>query len=320
MLKLHPLAFVFAFAVSVFSVHAERDASPINTEQFLKEVTQLELKQKEQLRAGKAEIIATFQNAAQSGSTAARLYEEAIEVTQFNGRKEKSQAFSDWKKKNADLLRSQEMGTALQLHLRYLIMSLQRAASEKNADFVNPSLSYINDLSKILLDQAKGTAFPPETKALLERSIADSVFTKWMLLTPWLPKANEWELNPGNIDGIFEKNIRQSLRTEMSPRLIETWDQQMKIQADRITLGRLDYEADKFNNVTQPRMVFSRANDMILIGLKNKGCTEILQLLRSRPEHPDFPQWAAKIRDTLSSRPAAESPSPTPEPTPATTE
>lgn len=320
MLKLLPRFFAVTLAASILPAHAERDSSPINPEQFLKEVDQLEVKQKDRLRAGRAEMIATLQNAAQSSSTAARLYEDAIEVTQFNGRKEKTQAFSDWKKKNGDLLRSQEMGNALQLHLRYLILSLQRGASEKESEFVAPTLSYINDLSKTLLDQAKGAALPAETKALLERPLTDSVFTKWMLLGPWLPKANDWELNPSNIDGIFEKNIRQSLREEKSPRLIETWDLQMKIQADRITQGRLDYEADKFNNITQPRMVFSRANDMILIGLKNKGCTEILQLLRSRPEHPDFSQWAAKIRDTLSSRPAAESPSPTPEPTPAATE
>ena len=311
-MKISPPIVAFALATTLLPVYAERDAPPINTEQILKEVEQLEAKQKDRLSASKNQMVNTLQNAFKSGPAASRLYEQAVEATQFNGLKDKSQAFLDWKKKNADLLRSQEMETALQLHLRYLVLSLHRATSENGNDFVNPSLSYINDVSKTLLDQAKGTIFPPEAKALLDRSLAESIFTKWMLLGPWLPNATDWELNPGNIDGIFEKNIRQPLRKENSPLLVGTWDFQIKIQADRITLGRLDYEADKFHIVTQPRMLFSRANDMILVGLKNKGCTEILQLLRSHPEHPDFPKWAEKIRQVFSSPPATGFPSPTP--------
>jgi hypothetical protein len=311
-LKFYTPIVAFALATTLLPVQAERDTAPINSEQILKEVEQLEVKQKSRLLESKTQMLNILQNSLKSGPAASRLYEDAVEATQFNGRKDKSQAFSDWKKKNADLLRSQEMQTALELHLRYLVLSLDRAASEKEIDFVNPSLSYINDVSKILLDQAKGISFPPEAKALLDRSLAESIFTKWMLLSPWLPNATDWELNPGNIDGIFEKNIRQPLRKENSPLLVGTWDFQIKIQADRITLGRLDYEADKFQIVTQPRMLFSRANDMILVGLKNKGCTEILQLLRSHPEHPDFPKWAEKIRQVFSSPPATGFPSPTP--------
>lgn len=311
-LKFYTPIVAFALATTLLPVQAERDTAPINSEQILKEVEQLEVKQKSRLLESKTQMLNILQNSLKSGPAASRLYEDAVEATQFNGRKDKSQAFSDWKKKNADLLRSQEMQAALELHLRYLVLSLDRAASEKEIDFVNPSLAYINDVSKILLDQAKGISFPPEAKALLDRSLAESIFTKWMLLSPWLPNATDWELNPGNIDGIFEKNIRQPLRKENSPLLVGTWDFQIKIQADRITLGRLDYEADKFQIVTQPRMLFSRANDMILVGLKNKGCTEILQLLRSHPEHPDFPKWAEKIRQVFSSPPATGFPSPTP--------
>jgi hypothetical protein len=311
-MQFSPPIVAFALAATLLPVYAERDAAPINTEQILQEVEQLEAKQKDRLLASKTQMVNILQNSLKSGPAASRLYEDAVEATQFNGLKDKSQAFSDWKKKNADLLRSQEMQTALELHLRYLVLSLHRADSGKPNDFVNPSLSYINDVSKMLLDQAKGISFPPEAKGLLDRSLADSIFAKWMLLGPWLPKANDWELNPGNIDGIFEKNIRQSLRKENSPLLVGTWDLQIKIQADRITLGRLDYEADKFHMVTQPRMLFSRANDMTLVGLKSKGCAEILQLLRSHPEHPDFPQWAKTIRQVLSPPQATESPSPSP--------
>ena len=311
-MKFSPPIVACALATTLLPLYAEPDAAPLNSKEILKEVEQLEARQRDARLESINQTFKTLQNALKSGPAASRLYEEAVEATEFNGRQYKSQAFSDWKKKNEDLLRSHEMETALQLHLRYLVLSLQRANAQNDIDSVNPSLSYINDLSKTLLDQAKGIRFPPEAKALLEQPLSGSIFTKWMLLEPSLPNENEWELNPSNINGIFEKNIRQPLRRENSPFLVGTWDLQIKIQADRITRGRLDYEADKFETVTKPSMIFSRANDMILVGLKNQGCREILQLLRSHPEHPDFPQWAEKIRQVLPLPPATESASPTP--------
>ena len=141
MLKFYTPIVAFALATTLLPVQAERDTAPINSEQILKEVEQLEVKQKSRLLESKTQMLNILQNSLKSGPAASRLYEDAVEATQFNGRKDKSQAFSDWKKKNADLLRSQEMQTALALHLRYLVLSLDRAASEKEIDFVNPSLS-----------------------------------------------------------------------------------------------------------------------------------------------------------------------------------
>lgn len=279
---------------------AQRDTAPLNAEQILKEVDQLEKKQKESGRAEKAQAIATLTRAADSSTAANNLYEDAIEQTQFNGRKEKTQAFLEWKKKNMDMLHSREMETALRLHLRYLILSLQRADSEKAGDFVNPSLEYAMNIQKWLLDQAKGNSnLSPEARSLLDKSITESVFCKSMFLSAWLPKSKNWELTPGNFEGILEKNVRPFLREEKSPQLIETWDLLMKFQAERTTLGRLEHSAETYNTVTQPRLLLSRANDMILIGQKNQGCTEILKLIRTYPQHPDFSQWVTQLRDIL---------------------
>ena len=302
------------FGLSVLpAALAQRETSPLNAELILKEIDQLEKKQKESYRAEKAHAIATLTRAAESSTAANNLYEDAIEQIQFNGQKGKTQAFLEWKKKNTEVLRSREMETALRLHLRYLILSLQRADSEKPGDFVNPSLEYAMDIQKWLLDQARGNSnLPQEIKSLIDRSINESVFTKSMFLTAWLPKGKNWELSPGNLEGILEKNVRPLLREEKSPQLIETWDLLMKFQADRTTMGRLEFSAETYNTVTQPRLLLSRANDMILIGQKNQGCTEILKLIRTYPQHPDFSQWVTQLREILKR--------PTPESTPAATE
>ena len=61
------------------------------------------------------EALAALQQAAGSGSAATRLYETAVEGTGQTG-------MADWKKKNADLLRSKTFQEAVQLHLRYLVL------------------------------------------------------------------------------------------------------------------------------------------------------------------------------------------------------
>jgi hypothetical protein len=49
-------------------------------------------------------------------------------------------------------------------------------------------------------------------------------------------------------------------------------------------------------------LVFSRANDMLILGQNNQGCTEILQLIRKYPAHQDFPQWVSRVREILNSK------------------
>jgi hypothetical protein len=149
---------------------------------------------------------------------------------------------------------------------------------------------------------------------LLNKSLAESVFVKWLRLGPWLPKGEDWELTPGNFSGILGKNIRPVLRAARDQQLLGTWELEMKVLADRVTFGRLEHQADEFNNVTRPRLQFSRANDMIEIGQTNRGITEIYTMVKTYPQHPDFGKWVQRLRELL--KPAAPVPAAVPDTTP----
>ncbi len=304
-----PLA-AFLFATALSPLNAQQDAPPVNVDSVLRELADLEDKQKQTHQQALTAAINTLRPGSAGGAAATNLYLSAVEATRFEGLRDKVTAFIDWKKQNSDLLRSSEMQAALGLHIRYLLLSIQRSEAEDGKAFVQPSLDYVGDLRRFLESLEKLDQIPDPIKDLLNKGINESVFTKWLRLGPWLPTGKDWEANPGSLPGILEKNVRIALREEKSPKVIDTWDFEMQYEADRVTTGRLAHAADSFNTVNRPKMQFSRANDLILIGQKNRGTTEILALVRAYPQHPDFGTWVARLKQLVT--PPAPTPAPTP--------
>jgi len=313
------------------AVSAPQDAAAVNADAILRDLDQIEQQQKQAIRSARITAISQIKAAASNGTAAANLYEKAIEATQFDGIRNKGSSFTDWKSSHADMLRNKEMQTMLLLHLKYLVLSMERKGSDKPELFAPPALSYAVEVAAfdpVLLKQAEAIkentgqkediAMMKEVQKmkdeLLTKSLAESVFVKWLRLGSWLPKADDWELAPGNISGILEKDVRPFLRQAKNPQLIETWEFEMKVLADRITFGRLEHQAEEFNTVTRPRLQFSRASDMVEIGQKNRAATEIYTMIKTYPQHPDFGKWVQSLREML--KPAEPAPAASPEAVP----
>lgn len=323
------------FAVSLSAAHAQQDAPPVNADAILQELQQIEQQQKQALLSARQSAMSQIKLGASSGSAAADLYERAVEDIQFEGTRNKGGAFADWKAGKAALLRTKEVQAALMLHLRYLAMSMERKASDKPELFVPPSLAYVNELvgvDALFIKQAQSAAQPANSDRdreqqaldresiklkdeLLGKSIADSVFVKWLRLGSSLPKGEDWELNPGNLSGILEKNVRMPLRQAKNPTLLATYEQEMKFLADRVTSTRREHDATEFNTILRPRLQLARANDMAELGQKNRAVNEIFLLVKTYPQHPDFGKWLQRLRELLTpaapaETPAAETPAP----------
>lgn len=302
---------------------AQQDGPAVNVDSILRDLDQIEQQQKQTVVSAKQAALNRLKAGAASGSAAASLYADAVEAVDFEGKPNKATALSDWKTANAELLRSKEMQALLTLNLRYLILSLERASSDDPKLFVAPSLAYAQELfnsdtlfhkdakadrgnserdkqERALMNQVNAAK-----KELLDKSVADGVFSKWLRLNQWLPKADGWELSAGNLAGILEKNVRSQLREQKDPRLIDTWDMEMQLLADRATSGRLEFAAADFNTVARPKLIFARANDMIIIGQKNRGVSDIYALVKANPQHPDFSKWVARLRELLKKPEAA---------------
>lgn len=294
----------------------QQDVAPPNVESIIKEIEALELKQKQGKISERNALFGVIQSAAASGPAAANFYTQAVEEVNFKGKKDKVEAFIAWKKSHSDLLRSKEMQAALLLHLKYLLLALQRKELEKPETQLPAVMAYLNEL--IACDDLFADQKPPndETRNLLTQQLNQSVFAQWLRLGEWLPDDKTWEGRPGNVPGILEKNVRSVMRDKKDPQLIQTWDLEMKVEAVRITTGRSDHQADQFNAVNRPRMQFKQAQDMIVVGQPNRALAAMITLVRTSPAHPDFPTWVAKIRELVKPASPQTSPSPAPDTAP----
>lgn len=312
-----------------------QDGPPVNVQQILHELDQIEATQRQSLQATKQATIAKLKAASNSGTAAANLYLEAVEAIQYEGKKGRG-GFATFKESAGDAVRSKEMQTALMLHLKYLVLSIERKMSDKPEDFVQPSLAYLVELynaeSLFLkgaekaegyqLERDKGKKISTQDqedvavlkrvgdlrKELFEKPITDSVFSTWLRLAPWFPKGDNWEMTAGNTTGILEKNVRPILRQAKNPQVIDTWEFEMKVLADRATGSRLEHQMTEFNTVVRPRLQLGRANDMAELGQKNRAIGEIYSMIKTYPQHADFSKWVQRLRELAKSATPAATP------------
>ena len=188
--------------LSLSVLHAQQqDVSAPNAEAVLKEIEGLEQKQKKGKESERNTLIKQIQSAAASGSAAGSFYTQAVGEVQFKGKKDGVEAFIAWKKAHADLLRSKEMQTALLLHLKYLLMSLQRKDMEKPETLLPPVNAYLNELISCDDLFANQKAPTDETRGLLDKPVGQTVIAQWLPLGEWLPDDKTWESRPGNVPG-----------------------------------------------------------------------------------------------------------------------
>lgn len=273
---------------------AADDAPPVDAAAALADLAALQEKHERSAETRRREAIALLRPAAQSGASATRLYEDAVE-------NQGQPDMAEWRKKNADLLRAKPFEEALQLRLRYLLLSLERGrAPEAAARWAEPSLQYAADLARLLADASFATG-PKEARDLLQAPLGEGPLVRWLRLGPLLPPGDLWEQSPGDLGGILEKNVRTAWRKEGNPRLDESWQLELAagVALAEARPGRGGRSIEDFNNFTAPSLLFRRAGDRAAVGQTNRATADLLDLARRYPAHPEFPAWAAALREML---------------------
>ncbi len=298
-------ALTFMMAATAIPVRAQQDMPPLDAAQVLRELEAAEKKQADSSRQRRQQIRATLQQGLASDAAASKLYEDAVRGTRFEGKDSQAAEFAEWRKTNAELLRSDRLQKAIQLHLRYLLLGMQRTSDgETAAAMAAPSLQYARDLAAFQADKSPAP-LPREGAELLQRPAREGIFARWLSLSSDLPGDKEWESAAGNLDGILEKNIRAPWRAQKDARLLAAWDMQMDALSKRALGAELDIEADNIARTAKPRLVFNRASDKALLGQPNAAQKDILLLIREYPAHPDWPSWVARLREMLGGTPPA---------------
>lgn len=121
--------------------------------------------------------------------------------------------------------------------------------------------------------------------------------------------AAAWEPVPGNVNGIYNAIILPEFRESKDPRLMDYWDLKLRKNQESIYAGMPAFDERQKTQVERPAIMWARTQDMMLIGLKNRAITEMFNIIKAYPQHPEAPNWIAQLEQILS--PSAATPAPT---------
>jgi hypothetical protein len=292
------LAVVLSGCCSLFPLAAAITETPLDSALLLKELESVASSRQQKLNSDLTAIEQELNAAAASPAAALELYLKVIFATEYEGKRRDETEFVAWKKQEKETLRSAPYTLALQLHLRYLILSLHRLQERPPATLIPEILAYVdywqNQESSFLEKDVRKSVEP-----FLFKPITESPFTKYYQFESQLGRLPEWEMVPGKSWSILEKSVMPSLRQQKSPQLLALWDDRIlreKTQADQ------DPAVDKklrFAQQTEPRLSWARAQDVYAIGQEKSALLEMMALVRTHPLHPDFEAWVQELRILL---------------------
>ena len=203
-----------AFAVSLLltSRLIAQSTQPVDVNSMLAGLKDLKQKQTQTATSELTQTINDFSAAAATDSAAVAFYCEAVRVTQFVGQSREQTTFHDWKKRESPKL----SGPAIRTCLRYMVISLQRAAGATDRQIYPVLFAYAQDTEQLLADISD--------EEIATQSIADNIFAHWYLLRSQLSGLENWESSPANLNGIYDKALLPMKRKTRDPAILQCWD------------------------------------------------------------------------------------------------
>ncbi len=128
------------------------------------------------------------------------------------------------------------------------------------------------------------------------------------------PKGEDdaWPMTPGDLDGIHNAIILPAYREARDPRILEYWDFVIRRETEATARRNVDYEKQRFQQIRRPELLWSRAEELAAIGLKNRAILEMIGVLKSNPIHPKAESWMGQIENMVRPAGASGAPAPTP--------
>jgi len=280
--------------ISIVFVAAAQDGPAVDEKSILDFLQKTKPAETEATRTQASKAIQDLSAAAASPASAIAFFTNAMKAISFAGQPRAQILFMEWKKAEEEHLKNPEMRSAICLHLRYLVLSLQHACGMTVSRSLPTLIAYC--------DQVASSKQGVQQHDMLQKiNIHRSIFTKWYGIEKLLEGFDDWESSPGNVDGIWQKTILPQLRKDKDPRVILYWDNKLKSAAATASKTRRAFDSDQFDNIAKPGLLWSRAEDLIEIGQRNRGLTEMLAIIKGWPNHSERANWRAEMETILTS-------------------
>ena len=321
---------VLTAALSAPALFAQQDAPPVDAGQLLQALRGIKEQQTQQAKAMKQKLLQQVQAAAASPATAAAAWEEAVRSAQFEGAAREGAQFKEWREREGEALKEKEAANAAQLHFKWMALTLQRAIGTPVKDLLPHVVAFTKELAT---DQAAIDALEDGLKREKElaaggrhgkdrksngelvkkmhdqilRAPVNGSIAAQVLKAGDLMNVEKWEMNAASSDGIYSHIILPELRASRDPRLLEYWDMKLKRESESASKSKLAFDIERYNQVRRPELLWSRAQDVMALGQKNRALGEMFNLIKTYPAHPHADDWLAALEQILAP-PAADTP------------
>lgn len=303
-----------------------RDERDLNTQKLLAELEQIELRRESLFLEG---LNSRAQDIRSQTSTERRTidyWKKAIKATEYEGIPEGGKKYAEWEDKKTEIHLDPLFKQAVMLHTNYLILTLSRLNGAEDNQVMPALLNHVEELDALLVEleerempvtdqmqqrqrkeakklRAKGhePPLPKHIRTVLKMNLTASPIVKWQQLDQHFKNLKNWEMTPGNIDGILDSSIMPNYRVEGDSRLLSLWDARINRAYREASKENLASKVQKYESETRPKLEWSKAQDMALLGYSNKARLVMMDLIRNNPSHPEFKTWVTELRDRLGS-------------------
>jgi hypothetical protein len=338
-MKLRPLGCALCLIGALVAPSWAQDAPPVDIHQVRELLKQIKDRRATDEKIAQIKLLQDFRGAAANNSAAISFYTQAVQATQFDGKAHEQTAFQDWKRSEGEKLKSEEAQSAVRIHLNYLFLTLQRAMGTPvqqlepalQAHIASVAAAFAKDDEITLRRQRakemaernpalRGKKSPADDDVLFsdqpltKQAIGNSIFVQWYGIQKLVSSIKDWEPVSSNVDGITQNTLLPYYRQNKDPKVLAIWDAKIQRESQQASNSNLAFKIEQFNKVRLPSLLWSRASDAVAIGLRNRGISEMLGLIKNNPEHPDLPVWIGKLEEVIAAEPAAAPANPTPAP------
>ena len=222
----------------------------------------------------------------------AKAYEQAVLAVEIQGKGGNEGArMVEWRKQNADQMRDKNFVNALRLELVYISLTWQHASGAKIKELLPALYDYTSQVTPIY-DSLW-------SMNLANKGLGDNVFVNYFQIGPYINGLADWEMQPFNVDGIFQKSILPVLRDLKDPRLLAYWDNKIQTEAGRLDSKANSLSINKFNGIRRPTLFWNRAEDELVLGDKDRAVADMLGIIKGHTAPPDYDKWVAQLTEIV---------------------
>ncbi|MGA3172169.1 MAG: hypothetical protein ABSE62_14280 [Chthoniobacteraceae bacterium] len=305
---------------------------PLDAKTMLYNLDQLQSKQAKTAASQRAQALSDFTAASQDDVSALNFYMQAVYVTRYQGQPQEQTNFNNWKRQMTSGNKLSPF--AIRTCLMYMTISLQKLDGTTNDQTVTALLSYIETARQMLdsLDapgpadangangangdngddsdqggrgrgmrrgRQRGQEAQGIDREIIDTSIDSNVFATWYNLGEQLGGIADWETVPSDLDGIASTFLLPAMRKAHDRRLMQYWNDKINWETNQASKSTTPFAVNNFNQTQLPKLLWGRAEDMIIVGYRDQGLTQMYQIIKQYSNLPDAGGWIGELKNLL---------------------